>query len=282
MKNKSMYFSFLVVIAGAVAACFIRFCQLIKYTDIKTGLVTENRMLTYSLFICILFCVLICAFYSYKAKELDRQINFIGNKSIYVSLLFLCGTYFFDFVHQCYNCYQYILQSKEQNYTEYNYLISLILVCVFAIFSCYYFGVCAKSVRGTFVDFTKFRFFHLTPFFWGFFKMLMIITDVFDIESVESFLEFLFVMFYCGFALCCASAVEDKKHMIKPAYGFFALSLFLVSISISAPRLLMVIAGKYSMLSVASFSSITYLATGVFALSFELAVYIKNDDKQID
>lgn len=272
-----MYFSFLAVIFTAVAACFIRFGQLLKYTDVKTGLVTQNRMLTYSLYICVLLGVIISAFYSFKAKKLNRQINFIGNKSIYVSLLFLCGTYFFDFVHQGYNCYQYFYIAEEQNYMEFNYLIPLALVCVCAILSCYYFAVLAKSVKGTFVDFTKFRFFHLVPLLWGFFRMLAIMTDVFDFESVESFMEFLFVMFYCGFALCCASAVEDKQHKIKPLYSFFALSLFAISTSFSFARILMIIAGRYSYLSPVSFSSVTYFAVGVFALVFELAVYIKGN-----
>lgn len=273
-----MYFSFLSVILTSIAACFIRFGQLIKYTDIKTGLVTQNRRLTYALYLLVLLGVIISALYSFKAKKLNRQINFIGNKSIYVSLLLLCGTYFFDFVHQGYNCYLYLLEAKEQNYTEFNYLIPLALVCLFAILSCYYFAVCAKSVKGTFTDFRKFRFFHLAPLLWGFFRMLAIMTDVFDIESVESFMEFLFIMFYCGFALCCASIVEDKKHRIKPIHSFFALSLFAISISLSLPRLLMLFAGKYEMLSSVSFSAITYLAVGIFAVLFELAVYIKSSD----
>ena len=50
MKNKPMYFSFLAVIITALAACFIRFFQFLKYTDAKSGLVVGDDLLTFVLY----------------------------------------------------------------------------------------------------------------------------------------------------------------------------------------------------------------------------------------
>ena len=99
-------------------------------------------------------------------------------------------------------------------------------------------------------------------------------TEIFDVESVESFLEFIFIIFYCGFTLCCASCIDNEKKLIKPSFSFFALGLFSLSFSFSFARILMIISGEYEKLSKVSFSAVTYLFIGIFALISELSVYI--------
>ena len=145
---------------------------------------------------------------------------------------------------------------------------------VFAILTCFYLIICAKSVKGTLIDFKYFKLFHLTPFLWGFCRLLVILTEIFDVESVESFLEFIFIVMYCGYTLCCASAVDSDDGKIKPLLSFFALSLFSVSIAFSLARILMIISGNYEDLSRVTFSALTYLFIGLFALNCELSVFI--------
>ena len=189
-------------------------------------------------------------------------------------MLILSFTYFFDFVHQVYNCAQYISQDDTQNYIEYNYLLPMAFQAVFAILTCFYLIICAKSVKGTLIDFKYFKLFHLTPFLWGFCRLLVILTEIFDVESVESFLEFIFIVIYCGYTLCCASAVDSDDGKIKPLLSFFALSLFSVSIAFSLARILMILSGNYEDLSRVTFSALTYLFIGLFALNCELSVFI--------
>lgn len=274
MKNKPMYFSFLAVIITALAACFIRFFQFLKYTDAKSGLVVGDDLLTFVLYGVVALSLFFCFLYFFFSKRYKRIIAFIGNKSIYITLLILSFTYFFDFVHQVYNCAQYISQDDTQNYIEYNYLLPMAFQAVFAILTCFYLIICAKSVKGTLIDFKYFKLFHLTPFLWGFCRLLVILTEIFDVESVESFLEFIFIVMYCGYTLCCASAVDSDDGKIKPLLSFFALSLFSVSIAFSLARILMILSGNYEDLSRVTFSALTYLFIGLFALNCELSVFI--------
>lgn len=269
-----MYFSFLAVIITALAACFIRFFQFLKYTDAKSGLVVGDDLLTFVLYGVVALSLFFCFLYFFFSKRYERIIAFIGNKSIYITLLILSFTYFFDFVHQVYNCAQYISQDDTQNYIEYNYLLPMAFQAVFAILTCFYLIICAKSVKGTLIDFKYFKLFHLTPFLWGFCRLLVILTEIFDVESVESFLEFVFIVMYCGYTLCCASAVDSDDGKIKPLLSFFALSLFSVSIAFSLARILMILSGNYEDLSRVTFSALTYLFIGLFALNCELSVFI--------
>ena len=269
-----MYFSFLAVIITALAACFIRFFQFLKYTDAKSGLVVGDDLLTFVLYGVVALSLFFCFLYFFFSKRYERIIAFIGNKSIYITLLILSFTYFFDFVHQVYNCAQYISQGDTQNYIEYNYLLPMAFQAVFAILTCFYLIICAKSVKGTLIDFKYFKLFHLTPFLWGFCRLLVILTEIFDVESVESFLEFIFIVMYCGYTLCCASAVDSDDGKIKPLLSFFALSLFSVSIAFSLARILMILSGNYEDLSRVTFSALTYLFIGLFAMNCELSVFI--------
>ena len=269
-----MYFSFLAVIITALAACFIRFFQFLKYTDAKSGLVVGDDLLTFVLYGVVALSLFFCFLYFFFSKRYERIIAFIGNKSIYITLLILSFTYFFDFVHQVYNCAQYISQDDTQNYIEYNYLLPMAFQAVFAILTCFYLIICAKSVKGTLIDFKYFKLFHLTPFLWGFCRLLVILTEIFDVESVESFLEFIFIVMYCGYTLCCASAVDSDDGKIKPLLSFFALSLFSVSIAFSLARILMILSGNYEDLSRVTFSALTYLFFFFFALNCELSVFI--------
>lgn len=269
-----MYFSFLAVIITALAACFIRFFQFLKYTDAKSGLVVGDDLLTFVLYGVVALSLFFCFLYFFFSKRYERIIAFIGNKSIYITLLILSFTYFFDFVHQVYNCAQYISQDDTQKYIEYNYLLPVAFQTVFAILTCFYLIICAKSVKGTLIDFKYFKLFHLAPFLWGFCRLLVILTEIFDVESVESFLEFIFIVIYCGYTLCCASAVDSDDGKIKPLLSFFALSLFSVSIAFSLARILMILSGNYEDLSRVTFSALTYLFIGLFAMNCELSVFI--------
>lgn len=269
-----MYFSFLAVIITALAACFIRFFQFLKYTDAKSGLVVGDDLLTFVLYGVVALSLFFCFLYFFFSKRYERIIAFIGNKSIYITLLILSFTYFFDFVHQVYNCAQYISQDDTQKYIEYNYLLPVAFQAVFAILTCFYLIICVKSVKGTLIDFKYFKLFHLAPFLWGFCRLLVILTEIFDVESVESFLEFIFIVMYCGYTLCCASAVDSDDGKIKPLLSFFALSLFSVSIAFSLARILMILSGNYEDLSRVTFSALTYLFIGLFALNCELSVFI--------
>lgn len=237
-------------------------------------MVVGDDLLTFVLYGVVALSLFFCFLYFFFSKRYERIIAFIGNKSIYITLLILSFTYFFDFVHQVYNCAQYISQDDTQNYIEYNYLLPMAFQAVFAILTCFYLIICAKSVKGTLIDFKYFKLFHLTPFLWGFCRLLVILTEIFDVESVESFLEFIFIVIYCGYTLCCASAVDSDDGKIKPLLSFFALSLFSVSIAFSLARILMILSGNYEDLSRVTFSALTYLFIGLFALNCELSVFI--------
>ena len=75
MKNKPMYFSFLAVSITALAACFLRFFQLIRFTDSKTGFVIGNELITYILYGVLILSVVFAVIYSLIARNKIRKIR---------------------------------------------------------------------------------------------------------------------------------------------------------------------------------------------------------------
>ena len=70
-----MYFSFLAVSITALAACFLRFFQLIRFTDSKTGFVIGNELITYILYGVLILSVVFAVIYSLIARNKIRKIS---------------------------------------------------------------------------------------------------------------------------------------------------------------------------------------------------------------
>lgn len=274
MKNKGIKFIFYPIIFLCVAVCFIRFYQLLKYTDADTGLVIGSGNFTFVIYGLLAVEALLCIAYALALKKRERRIDFTGNKNIYVSLLILGGTYFYDFIRQIYSLVSYLFENSDLSYGSLSNFIPIVLLCAFSLLTCIYIFMCAFTVNGATVDFRRFTLMHFVPLLWGFTKMLVIMTDIFDFKrDVDGFLEIIFLIAYCGFSLCCISALDNKGKPIKSYFGMFCIMVFVFSAVLCLPRIFCVISGKRFLLSDADFSSVTYLMIGVFALVFELNTY---------
>lgn len=270
-----MIFSFSAVVLFSVAACFVRFSQLLKYTDSRTGYVTDGKTLVILMYSLIAAAFAFAALYSFLSRRRARKLAFYSDNAVFVSLLLVAIGFFADFVHQCLNCFSYASTSSQNGYFEYYYFIALCILALSAVASCFYALVCAASVKNPYVDFKRFSLMHFAPFLWSFSKLFIIMTEMLDISAgIDEFLEFLFIACCCIFILSCLNTVASEKKQISPASGFFALCLFCISVSAALPRLLCALSGRYMLLGKVSFTSFTYAVLGLFALVCELNVFI--------
>lgn len=264
MKKAVRLLSLLFVVIIAVCVAFIRFLQLLKFTDKQTNLINSNCNLSFVAYGIMFVGLIFCIVYAFIEKDKTRKINFIGSKSIYMSLICLCGTYFYDFIHQCSNCYDYL---ENASLIEYHYLIPLGISGLFALLSSFYFFIVSLTVKETNYDFRNFTFFHFVPIIWAFSRLIIIMLKIVDIRTgIESVCEFLFLVAFLCFSFSCVSVIDTKRNNIGGFFVFCAVMLFLFSIILALPRILMIVLGKSFLLYNETFSSITYLVVGVFAL----------------
>lgn len=264
MKKAIRFFSLLIVVTIALCGSFIRFLQLLKYTDKQTNLINSNYYLSFVVYGLIFAGIVFCIVYAYIENEKTRKIRLIGNNGVYVSLICLCGAYFFDFIHQCCNCYDYL---NSTSLIEYHYLIPLGVSGLFALLSCFYFFVVSLTVRETNYDFRNFTLFHFVPIIWAFSRLIIIMVKIIDVRTgIESVCEFMFLAAFLCFSFSAVSAIDKNRNDAGRFFNFSAAALFLFSVILALPRLLVIIAGKYFLLYHETFSSITYLVIGIFAL----------------
>ena len=186
------------------------------------------------------------------------------SKSDYYAAILVSASFFYDFVHQIYNCYGYI---SKTSYVEYTYIVPLALSGVFALLCCFYFGTVSLSLTGSNFDFKNFTLIHFVTIMWCFLKLLLIMQKLVDFKlDVDCLLEFLTLISLTVFFFCFISSI-DKQGEIRKGFILFSILSLIFSFTLAAPRLLMIIIGKGNLLSNVDYSLITYIVIGAYARS---------------
>ncbi|MCH5320293.1 MAG: hypothetical protein J1E36_00920 [Eubacterium sp.] len=249
----------LLIIITVIASCVLRFFQLFGKISFNGN--TDSYILYLLIFLCFVFAVI----YSVFKKDLAETFDISnGKKSIFLSSALLSLSFFYDFIHQGYNCYSYV---SSVFYIDYVYLIPMGVSGVFALISCFYFLTLALTERNENYDFKNFTFLHFAPVVWAFSKLIGIMSQIIDVKNnVELFSEFILICITLCFLFSMISAVDKKNAGATRAFVFFSLMLTAMAFIVALPRIVLIMM-DFSTFSEVTFSSVTYLMSGVFSLT---------------
>lgn len=277
-KTRGKITAFLMVITSA-AACVLLFVQMNKLADgvLKSG--SDKAAATYPVYAVVLLGFIFAVLYASVRKNNAKVFDFEnGGRGLSLSSAVLALTFFYDFIHQGYNCYAYISATE---YVNYAYVISLGITGVFAFISCFYFITLSMTAGNENYDFRNFTLLHFAPVVWAFTKLFLIMTQIIDInEDAELFCEFLLLCIILCFLISMISAVDRRD---APATGFFIFScaaLAFMSCVVGIPRIAMIITGRGSEPEQVTFSAVTYIMLGVFSLSLLHNINKRSQRKQ--
>ena len=262
------------IAVSVIFACALRFFQLFTLTDIKSGLVVGGEKTSCAIYGIIALCALACGVFAKSIGRLDikfvlpRKNNYVIFCSTALSVFF-----FIDFIHQCFNCYNYV---ERVSYVEPAYIVPLIICAALGIVSSFYFAVFTMTVKGTNYDFRNFTIFHFAPAAWAFTRLCVILTKLVDFfNGIETYIEFITLVFVICFSFSFVSSVDKKDGTITSFFAFSSVMLLSASLILTVPRVLMMITGNYNLLTDTDFSLGTYFMLGIFAVSV-----LKNVNKE--
>lgn len=248
-----------------IISCVLRFFQLLRYTDKKTGLIVDGGNLSFVIYALLLVIFIISALYSKRhqpVRTLFASEN--GTKGEFLSSVFLSGAFFADFMYQSFNCYSY---SSRVSYIDYTFLIPLALSGLLALACCFYFLCASMTANGSNYDFRNFTILHFAPVLWGFFRLLLIMLKIIDVKlDVEATIEFLLIAMMIMFFFCYISMLDNGTAPTR-AFVYFAVITFSLSLILALPRIALIIIGKGSQLSHIDYFPLTFVAVGVFAIT---------------
>lgn len=271
IKNKTVFF---LAFSASFAAAAVRCVQVFLFTDYETGFIikgAEPSMLAF--FLLLALSVAFSAFVFFQ-KDLRRNpIEQESSRSLFICGI-LCGVFmFYDFVHQCINCYTY---ASKTTYLSMNYFIPMLLLGVFALLSSVYFVILAISFKTKQYDFKQLRLFHIVPFLWSLFGLFVSLTNYNDkLYAEETFLKYAVLIFALLFFFSFMGVVEKGRKMLN-MLAFFGLSYGCLAFSIAVPRIAALVFGN--ILPAAEFSVLTFLFTGVFSIAVSMNILCQKKD----
>lgn len=259
----------------AVSAIMLRIIQLIKFTDIETGYIYQSATQSMHIFYIICFVMIVLsAIISYKSKCCNNPFEKEKSKTLSLFSFFAGISLFYDFVHQSVNCYEYISKNSQ---LQMNYLFPLVFVGISALACSFYFFLMGSYFVSDKYDFRQFKYFHLMPTAWILFKLLIcIVTYVDERYAEEVFFQYELLIFGVCFYIFIIRCIDDDYFNLRHL-AFTGISYALCSLIISIPRIVVWFMNAET--SSVTFSSVTYLFTGLFALIFSVNILkpTKND-----
>ncbi len=252
----------------AVSAIMLRIVQLLEFTDVQTGYIYHSARNSMHIFyiICFVMVILSC-FISYKSDCCNNPFEKEKSKTLSLFSFFAGISLFYDFVHQSVNCYDYISKNSQ---LQMNYLIPLIFVGISALACSFYFFIMGSFFVSDKYDFRQFKYFHLMPTAWILFKLLIcIVTYVDERYAEEVFFQYELLIFGVFFYIFIIRCFDDDKFNLRHL-AFTGISYALCSLIISVPRIVVWFMNAET--SSVTFSSVTYLFTGLFALLFSINI----------
>lgn len=267
MQRTRLRLPVLFIVIMVIASCTLHFFQLFEGGASIGGIKFEvSSLITYLL---VFLNFIFAGIYSYNKKNTAQALDFDNTgKSVYRSSAALAAAFFVDFIHQCYNCYDYV---QSVSYIEYKYVCLIGISGAFALVSCFYFIVFSLTSKGENYDFRNFTWLHFAPVVWAFSRLFTMMIKIVDVKiEVDAFLEFLFLTMFLFFIFSFISAVDRRNGNVSSVFHFSSICVSSLAAIIVIPRIIMVILGKSELLNSVNFSGILYIMLGVFALVYQI------------
>lgn len=261
-KIKAKIPVFLMIIT-VISACALHLFQFFMQADIPVSLPVNNNspyVIYALLFFNAVFAVICCAKKEHTAGAFDFESK---RSSVFLSVVMLAAAFFYDFIHQGYNCYLYISGGR---FVEYSYICSMIISGIFALVSCFYFITLAMSAKNESYDFRNFTFLHFAPVVWAFAKLVGMMVKIMDIRlNTEEFCELILLCVILYFLFNMITAVDKRDNPMSKSFVFSSYVLVSQSCVVALPRIVMIFIGRGTLIDSADFSSSTYMMLGIFA-----------------
>ncbi len=222
-----------------------------------------SRAAAYAVYALIALTALLSFLYSARCPRTAKALCFEGcGRGLPAACALCCVGMLYDFVHQCYNCYDYF---ENVGYVEKNYIIPIAISGFFALLSAGYFIAVFLTVKQTGVDYRNFTAFHFAPLLWAFFKIFTLITGIFDVsKGSQDICNFILLVALIAYFMLFALASEKKAGAASK--GFIASSVFAAAMcfTVAVPRMLAAAIGLMGNLENTTVSSPTYFVLGLF------------------
>lgn len=266
MQKIKAKISVLFIVITAIAACTLHLFQFFFESGEPAAAFAGSDSILYIIYALVFAGSFFCAIYAFFKKDMAKTFDFGNRKSsVFLSSVLLAITFFFDFLHQGYNCYDYV---QSVSFIEYTYLVPLGASGLFALVSGFYFTTLAMTARNLNYDFRNFTLLHFAPVVWAFSKLFGIMIKIVDIKAnMELCCEFILLCMALYFMFSMISAVDKKDAPATKSFVFSSLMLMFMAFLVGVPRIIMLLLGKGDLISSVSFSSCTYIMLGVFALT---------------
>lgn len=266
MQNKTAKIPLILSTVAAGVAVFLRFRQLLFFTDNSTGFVVpEGEIYSYWIYGLIFCSAALCLVFAFRCRCTAPGTAQKPQRKIAVFAFLNAGAFFADFVLQAFDCFNYI---ENTAYLERNELVLMVLLGAFALLSSFYYITVGMTLSGSQYDFRSFRFFHFVPVLWAVIRLLDILVEMVNVSmGTETVVEFIFLVFLLMFYFSFITAAVSERNAGR-GIVFFALVTFMLSVILELPGIITSFIGRQSELSDAVFSRITDLICGLFAASF--------------
>ncbi|MDE6123800.1 MAG: hypothetical protein K2G22_01050 [Eubacterium sp.] len=248
--------------ASVLCATAVRCVQMFSYTNVSTGFIMRGAEKTIALF--FILCAAIVLFSALLCRKNVYKNPFSKHKSrlVFYSCIFAAIAMFYDFVHQCINCYKYI---SENAHFEWNYFIPVCFVGISAVLCAFYFIIMGISFVTDKYDFRNLRYFHITPVCWNLFMLLSGLTRNDDgLYAEESILHYAVLIFGMLFYIAVIRCIDSDLRKLR-IFCFLGFLYGALCIVLAVPRIAAIVFGA-DVYTVA-FSASAYLFTGAFAVS---------------
>lgn len=263
MQKARAKISVLLLIITVVAACILRFFQIYSDTGI-TG--------SYAVYLIIFSGFVFAGVYANSKRNLAKTFDIEnGQRSVFLSSMILAVTFFYDFIHQGYNCYDYV---SRVSYVDYTYIVPLGISGVFALLSCFYFLTFSLTMKNSNYDFRNFTLLHFSPVIWAIIKLFGIMLQIVDVKvNSEICCEFILLCVIICFLLSMISAVDRGDAPTTAFFVFSSVILAFMSCVVGVVRVALIIAEKGNNMNSVSFSAVTYIMLGIFSIHLLSDIY---------
>lgn len=263
--------------ASVLCAAALRCVQLFSQTDTKTGFVIKEAYLSAgAVYILCIVAAAVCGIFFHK--KLAAVDPFSKNKS--KPLFYICiltgAAMFYDFVHQCVNCYDY---ASRTAHFELNRFAPMLITGVTAILCTFYFIIMGISFLTDKYDFRRFVRFHLVLAIRFIAELLTYLTRYDDgFLAVENNLRCAVLIFGILFSIALIRNIDGSPAAPR-ALCFAGLSYAALSFILAVPRGIALIC--QAELNKVDFSAVSYLFIGLFAVALTAEALKKDKSKEV-
>lgn len=249
--------------SGIYSVFSILFCVVAIVLRFSALLLNSSSGLIIAFYIFALATVIFVVLRTIKEEGYSNAFKL--NKAYRLDALsyFACFGFFVDFVHQCVRIF---LSVQNGDYRSFATMSPIILSCIFALLSCFYFITVAMSYSDIGYDFRRLKLLHISPMLWAFANVLNGFTEpVSLLKEVDSIVKYFALCLAVAYFFCFAKEIENASSA-KKSFVLFSRMFGYSSLIFFADRVMLIITGNAELLDKNSILAVCLLLISLFAV----------------